>query len=148
MSAKAKGSRYERELVALVDELGLPAHRVPLSGAMQGYKDDVVIADTWRVECKYRRDGTGFKRLHDWMDAAPECLHLVKSGLLVFRLDDWCRLARSTIDGMGVVYSLTESNASEQKTLLKWKGGADVLALRRAHYGWLMCIDANQTEEE
>jgi hypothetical protein len=51
-----------------VQDEGLPALKVPLSGAMNGYPGDVCVCDEVLVECKYRRDGAGFKTLYRWMD--------------------------------------------------------------------------------
>jgi len=133
--AKANGSRYEREFVALMDDNGLPAHRVPLSGAMEGYKDDVVVCDEIRVECKFRRDGAGFSRLHDWMPEPGKVLRLAASGLIVWRLADWAAHVRGELEAPPSV----ERDVTAQKTLLAWMGEADVLALRRRRHPWLVC---------
>jgi hypothetical protein len=53
-SPKTKGSGYEREVVALAQEVGLYARRVPLSGAMQEYPNDVQIGD-YTYELKRRK---------------------------------------------------------------------------------------------
>ena len=135
--SKAKGSHYEREFVAKIDELGLPAMRVPLSGAMEGYKDDVVIADVVRAECKYRKEGAGFKRLHDWMPAEG-CLSF--AGLLVWHLPDYIEALRKMIDGEDVEEPLiTFAKSKQNKVLLDWMGEADILALRKAQHPWLVC---------
>lgn len=61
--SKSKGSRYERELVDIINRAGSRARRVPLSGSMRGYKGDVVVLDEIAIECKYSANGSGFKRL-------------------------------------------------------------------------------------
>jgi Holliday junction resolvase len=59
-SQREKGARTEREFAKRIDGI-----RVPLSGAVQGYKGDVVGAGlTW--ECKARKDG--FKTLYGWLE--------------------------------------------------------------------------------
>ena len=143
-----KGSRYERELVRLVQEAGLPAHRVPLSGAMNGYDDDVVVCDTWRVECKYRRTGAGFSRLHDWLGTA-DALDLPASDLVVYSLDYWLSLVRARIDGhRDPVPSSVTKLVSQQKALIGWLGGAHFLAVRKPRAPWLIIERAIVSEWE
>jgi len=67
-SAKRKGSRIEREIVHLHREAGIPAKRVPLSGAVGGtYAGDVVIAGKFTAEVKARKSGAGFKTIKNWL---------------------------------------------------------------------------------
>jgi len=59
-SPKRKGSAFEREVVAGLQDLGLAAERVPLSGAVKGgsFDRDVecpVRGELWRLECKRRK---------------------------------------------------------------------------------------------
>ena len=68
--SKIKGSRVEREIVKLFTDRGYEAKKVPLSGACAEYKGDI----DWKfkdrdikIECKARKDGTGFKVLDNWM---------------------------------------------------------------------------------
>tara|TARA_R100000808_G_scaffold7223_2_gene21344 strand:- start:4406 stop:4705 length:300 start_codon:yes stop_codon:yes gene_type:complete len=53
-----------------LNDAGIPAERVPLSGAAGGsYTGDIVIepmGDAIRVEVKARKDGAGFKVLEEW----------------------------------------------------------------------------------
>lgn len=73
--SRDKGARVERELVAALNEVGLDAKRVPLSGAARGFKGDIIISNeftsytrkTWQVEVKARKDGSGFKTLEAWL---------------------------------------------------------------------------------
>jgi hypothetical protein len=85
-----KGLRVEREIVNyLKDEHVLDAKRVPLSGAVDGFKGDIVINDVWKCEVKARKS---FKVLNDWMDD-NDVLFLKQDGqstddiLAVVRLD-------------------------------------------------------------
>ena len=52
--SRDKGYRYENELVHKFQDLGVIAHRVPLSGACEGYKDDLVLMDKYNIEAKRR----------------------------------------------------------------------------------------------
>jgi hypothetical protein len=140
--SKSKGSSYEREFVQRVQDAGLPARRVPLSGAMAGYKDDVVVCDDFRIECKFRRDGAGFSRLHGWIEGM-NALELPASGLIVMKFENWIALTRRRVDTADHTLELTEGRigsleVSAQKGLLGWLGEADALALRRVRSPWLM----------
>jgi Holliday junction resolvase len=58
-SPKRKGSGFEREVVELLEALGVAAERVPLSGAVKGGKFDHDIScpvrgTDRRIECKRR----------------------------------------------------------------------------------------------
>lgn len=65
---RRKGARVERELVNALKAAGIPAERVPLSGAAGGsYTGDLVINGRYRVEVKARKDGKGFTQLEDWL---------------------------------------------------------------------------------
>ncbi len=50
---KRKGSGYEREIVKQAQLVGLPANRMPLSGACVGYENDVKIGNIV-IEAKRR----------------------------------------------------------------------------------------------
>lgn len=67
--SKQKGDRDERQLTEAARGAGLEARRVPLSGAAEGFKGDVLITDAsgkvWTAECKVRADG--FKQIYGWM---------------------------------------------------------------------------------
>ena len=63
--SRDKGLRNERNLVTELRESGLPAERVPLSGAAGGaFSGDLIVCDL-RFEAKARKDG--FKELHRWL---------------------------------------------------------------------------------
>lgn len=68
-SQRDKGARSERNLVAIFQAYGIPAVRVPLSGASEFQKGDVIIEvkeEKWQLESKVRKDG--FKQLYGWLD--------------------------------------------------------------------------------
>lgn len=67
-ASKRKGSRIEREIVNKLLAEGIPAKRVPLSGALGGeHSGDVVVARRFRSEVKARRNGEGFATLKRWL---------------------------------------------------------------------------------
>ena len=67
--SRDKGARHERRLVALLQDHGLAAERVPLSGAAGGrYSGDIsvpVLGDDWTIEAKVR--ATGFRQIYGWL---------------------------------------------------------------------------------
>jgi Holliday junction resolvase len=71
-ASRDKGNRAERAIVRLLQERGLAAERVPLSGAARGrFGGDVsvpVLGVDRRVEVKCR--GNGFRELYKWLDGA------------------------------------------------------------------------------
>jgi Holliday junction resolvase len=64
---RQKGSRVERELVARHLECGIPAKRVPLSGAQAGWKGDIRVGEYLVAEVKARANGEGFATLEKWL---------------------------------------------------------------------------------
>jgi len=65
--SRDKGARIERELVHLHQDAGIPASRVPLSGAAGGaYSGDLRVCDLV-AEVKGRKDGNGFTMLERWL---------------------------------------------------------------------------------
>ena len=65
--SRIKGQRIERELVHRHHAAGIPASRVPLSGAAGGeYAGDLRVLD-FTAEVKARKDGSGFKQLEAWL---------------------------------------------------------------------------------
>jgi Holliday junction resolvase len=74
-ASRDKGARYERELVQHLCQHGLHASRVPLSGAVDGYADDVLIrlsGTELRVECKRRARLASY--LTQWVDGSADGL--------------------------------------------------------------------------
>lgn len=143
-SSKRKGGAYELEFVKEVIALGVPAKKVPLSGAMKEYSDDVVVGEDdhqQRVEVKYRSDAANFKRLHTWHPGPGEVLVLSASELEIYYLADWLDIVKAL--AVGVIHhnlDATFKDVSVQKGLLDWLGSADALALRRPRHRWLVCV--------
>jgi hypothetical protein len=69
-ASRQKGNRAKRALVRALQDKGIGAQRVPLSGSAGGsYRGDVTVPLLGRdycVEVKVR--GTGFSQLYDWLD--------------------------------------------------------------------------------
>ena len=63
--AKRKGYRGENELVHILRQYGIPVERVPLSGASEFQKGDLVLFNVLTAEVKRRKDG--FKELYKWL---------------------------------------------------------------------------------
>jgi len=63
-SQRDKGSRAEREFAKLTG-----GKRVPLSGAMEGYGNDVIA---YGLEFEVKRRKSGFKQLYDWINDPRE----------------------------------------------------------------------------
>ena len=68
---KIKGSRVEREIVNALKGAGIPAFRVPLSGA-GAISGDVKFGPRhkYTAEVKARKNGGGFTQLERWMGDA------------------------------------------------------------------------------
>ncbi len=90
-SQKRKGYRGEHNLVKLLKKAGLNAERVPLSGATEFAKGDVVV-EGLVGEVKLRKDG--FKQIYKWLDD-KDLLFLKadrKPYLVVMELDEFMKL--------------------------------------------------------
>ncbi len=86
---KAKGYRVEREIVKLHEAIGIPAERIPLSGAAGGsFKGDVVIDGHWRAEVKCRGSGSGFSTMEKWL-GDNDLLFLKKDRSMPFVAMTW-----------------------------------------------------------
>ena len=93
MSGRAprqKGDRLERAVVKTLQDAGLDAKRVPLSGSAAGYPGDICVKIAGReltLECKSRAD---FKTLYSWLENRDALILKAdrKAPLLVVRLDD------------------------------------------------------------
>lgn len=69
-ASRDKGNRTERAIVRLLQDRGLAAERVPLSGAMRGrFGGDIsvpALGRDLRGEAKCR--GNGFREIYKWLD--------------------------------------------------------------------------------
>ena len=95
--SRDKGARAEREAVAVLQEHGLAAERVPLSGAAGGrFVADVsvpILGLDKRLEVKCR--ATGFRSIYGWLaDNYGLVIRADRSEpLIVVRLSDFAALA-------------------------------------------------------
>lgn len=97
--SRDKGNRIEREIVNLLQEVGIAAERVPLSGATKGR----CTGDVWvpvknvdRVlEIKCRADG--FKQIYDWLSGHYGLVirRDRDEPLIVLRFSEFAELAKS-----------------------------------------------------
>ena len=73
-SSPRKGARIERQLVDMHRDLGVRCNRVPLSGAVAGFKGDLKIhlfhGEPLTAEVKARASGEGFATLTRWLGDA------------------------------------------------------------------------------
>ena len=77
-SSKTKGTRVERELVKKLEKDGIPAWRVPMSGAIGGsLNSDIKIGPDkeWDCEVNARKGGGGFVQIERWL-GNNQCLFL------------------------------------------------------------------------
>lgn len=104
--SRQKGDRFERACIHDLKELGVPAERVPLSGAAGGsHTDDldiVVCGERWKAECKTR--ARAWSDLFGWIsrsDRRPPDVLLIKSDrtatLVVMPLETFGRLAQGIL---------------------------------------------------
>lgn len=64
LKSRRKGQSAEREFAKLIG-----GHRVPLSGAQEGYRNDVIgMGLEWEV----KRRKSGFKQLYEWIEDERE----------------------------------------------------------------------------
>ena len=97
--SKIKGSSFEREVVAILQEHGVAAEKIPLSGAIKGgsFEGDIdcpVRGIDRKLECKRRR--RQFATIYGWL--ADNYALVVRDDrtepLVVMRLADFAELAR------------------------------------------------------
>lgn len=104
--SRQKGDRFERECIHRLRDLGVPAERVPLSGAAGGsHTDDldiVVCGAPQKVECKTR--ARAWADLFGWIartDRKPPFALFIKADrtdtLVVMRLEDFAALSKGIL---------------------------------------------------
>ncbi|WP_245712535.1 hypothetical protein [Anaerobacillus alkalilacustris] len=76
-ASKKKGYRGEAEFAKLTN-----GKRVPLSGSVNEFKNDVILPNGWSVEVK--RHKNGLKTLYDWIEKKES---VQKPDLVAFRAD-------------------------------------------------------------
>lgn len=149
-----KGKRLERELAAIVH-----GERVPLSGELENYPNDVIAGGGWRLESKGR--GEGLALLYRWLEGADVLAVNDGAGwLYVARLSDyaqalWSRVPNApSLDALvdpvleGVVrisrYSVFVRRPRTGLTTVRaWllAEQADALCFKADRMGWLLIAD-------
>jgi Holliday junction resolvase len=120
MSGKAprqKGNRFERGIVSDLRAAGLNAFRVPLSGSMRGFKQDVVIRLPDRqltLEAKCR--ASGFSFIYNAIKDADLLAIKVDRGepLLVMRLKDAAAILGQSVKVESQASAPTTTKANKQ----------------------------------
>lgn len=97
-ASKRKGSRFELDCVKVLQEHGIAAEKVPLSGAVGGerFGSDIscpVLGIDRQLECKVRAHG--FAQVYGYLAQNYGLLLKQDRGeiLIVTRLKDWAELA-------------------------------------------------------
>ncbi|MEM4546832.1 MAG: hypothetical protein QW328_08755 [Nitrososphaerota archaeon] len=91
--SRNKGYRGEHELVCLLKRAGINAVRVPLSGATEFAKGDVIVE---RKVCEVKLRHDGFRELYKWLEE-KDWLFLKadrKPYLVVMKIDDLIELLK------------------------------------------------------
>lgn len=105
--SRQKGDRFERQCVHALEELGVPAERVPLSGAAGGsHTDDLTVevcGQVERIECKTR--ARAWSDLFGWLNPPhherPPFALFIKADrtdtLVVMPLETFARLSKGIL---------------------------------------------------
>lgn len=133
-----KGKRAEREIARL-----LGGRRVPLSGALDGLPNDVVLPNGWRCEVKVRR--RGLERFYRGLAA---------SDVLLIEEEELPRLAVMGLHALQAVMAGAASHLEAvpfprpggTATIRRWMAAenAAVLLFKADRKGWLAVIEADR----
>ena len=86
-----KGARFERELVNTAKAHGLDAKRVPLSGAAEGFKNDVLIDAGGVMGNEAKKRGAGLSYLRQ-LDGSDVLIGADRRPALAALIRDFCDL--------------------------------------------------------
>jgi len=89
--SKAKGNRFERDIVNLVQELGIPAKRAwGSNGAAIGQHEevDVLMDEKFKIQAKCRKKLADFLNPTEHVDAVV-CKQDRGETLIILRFEDW-----------------------------------------------------------
>ncbi len=96
-ASRQKGDRFERSIVHLLQDHGIAAERIPMSGSSGGsFSGDVtlpVLGDDRTIEAKVRK--TGFRQIYNWLGGyyAVAIQADRSEPLICLRLKDFAALA-------------------------------------------------------
>lgn len=128
--SRNKGSRVERLLRDYLREQGYEAFRVPLSGAAQGFKGDVVASKNGRmITFEVKARASQFESLYSRFPD-PKLREA-----FALRLDDEDTVEAIITNQFPIPYSATLTRATARearklRTMQQWLGKADVLAVK------------------
>ena len=151
-----KGKRLERELAALVH-----GERVPLSGELENYPNDVIAKNGWRLECKGR--GSGLSLLYRWLEGQDVlALNDGAGWLYAVRLAEYAQALWGAVPKAASLDAWVEPVLEGQvrvgsravrvrrprrglDTVRAWllAEGADALCFKADRMGWLLIADGD-----
>ena len=150
-SSKRTGSRYEQELIRELAKKGIPAQRIPLSGAAGGhFGSDVMVFPSpivsFAVEVKYRSSTSGFKKfLSAWSDLDYQPLRM--EPYLVLKLEDFPYMLDSTTPNLNLNMN---APALMNDWMLQAQQTFGIVMIRfpyrELEHGWLVVIDASSEQ--
>ena len=134
---KAKGRRYERELMQRLTLLGVVVRDVAANtGEYAHHECDVIIeraGETLRGEVKWRHEGAGFLRIYQRHEAeGVSCPLMWTKDMAPYwsgTLAQWASWPYSQD-----CHEVTQKLSS---TVTGWLSGRDVVFMRMAHRGWI-----------
>jgi len=94
--SRDKGARFERQIVNALNDNGIEAKRVPLSGATSFQKGDVVIDG--RIVCELKHRESGFKKIYEYKEGAK--LLIIKQNqyepLIIMTFEDFIAMYKTS----------------------------------------------------
>lgn len=113
--SRQKGDRFERQIVDFMQERGVAAERIPLSGSspfgsFSGYDLNVpLLGASLKAECKHM--GNGFRTLYGWLAHGSNDFLIIRADrsapLAVFPLDLLIALIQANHNQTAVAAALT-----------------------------------------
>lgn len=137
LKSRRKGRAYEYEVRDYLRELGYEAKRVPLSGASQGYKDDIDFSDSggFRGTIEAKRRKSDFKNIYTMYEAVGEPVLAVSDGKTLFWITQHFNLIHRPTTyiyakDMLEYYTTYKRACNKIRSLTKISKTANYLALR------------------
>lgn len=151
MMSRRKGALFEQQIVRDLKAAGFVARRVPLSGAAEGYKGDVVVEDAptgrWVLQCKISGGGQGGRQVVVRMLRSVVMGNVLAAGtpLVAMRSEQFVALLR----GEKPVAVNTPNVTIPGKQILKHLEGHDALVFRRSGSSeWMAVVTAERFNGE
>jgi hypothetical protein len=141
---KAKGRRYEREIIELLRRAGVVVRDVAANtGEYAGHECDLLLevdGDTLRGEVKFRHGGAGFRRVYARHEA--EC----PDGIILWTVGEELELYYSALlpvyfEHLADPWGYMDRHEVKHKlpdAARGWLSGRDVLFCRMARRPWLV----------